>query len=108
MQLTALAVLYSGFQFMVFVLAAGLFMFGWYMFFPYQLGMLAALDRDGRPMILANAVAGIGSGVGPFIVSLFLLDDFTPAYTIAAIFLFLAVSISTIIVFISKHDLKAE
>ncbi len=106
MQFTALAILYSGFQFTVFVLAAGLFMFGWYMFFPYQLGMLAALDRDGRPMILANAVAGIGSGLGPFIVSLYLVDNFLPTYKIAAIFLLLALSITVIIVLLSKKELK--
>lgn len=105
-QFAALAILYSGFQFTVFMLAAGLFMFGWYMFFPYQLGVLAALDRDGRPMILANAVAGIGSGVGPLVVSLYLVDDFLPAYTIAAGFLFLALLLTAGLILVSKGDLK--
>jgi MFS family permease len=107
-QFIALGVLYSGFDFTVFMLSAGLFMFGWYMFFPYQLGLLAALDRDGRPMILANAVAGIGSGLGPLILAFFLLDDYLPAYTISATFLFLALSVSASLVLISKNDLKTE
>ncbi len=106
MQITALAILYTGFQFTVFVLAAGLFMFGWYMYFPYQLGMLAALDRDGRPMILANAVAGIGSSMGAPIVAYFLADSFLPAYTITATFLVLSLLLTAMLVLISKRDLK--
>ncbi|NKB36829.1 MAG: MFS transporter [Gammaproteobacteria bacterium] len=105
-QFTALYILFSGFDFTVYTLAAGLFMFGWYMFFPYQLGMIAALDRDGRPMILANAVAGVGSGVGPLIVSFFLVGDFLPAYKIAALFLFLALSLAILVITISKADVK--
>jgi hypothetical protein len=77
------------------------------MFFPYQLGMIAALDRDGRPMILANAVAGVGSGVGPLIVSFFLVGDFLPAYKIAALFLFFALSLAVLVITISKKDVKA-
>jgi predicted MFS family arabinose efflux permease len=106
-QLAALAILYSGFQFTVFMLAAGLFMFGWYMFFPYLLGLLAAMDRDGRPMILANAVAGIGSGIGPLILSFYLVDDFLPAYTFTAIFLILALTLNILIILISKSELKS-
>ncbi len=108
LQFVSLVILYSGFDFTVFMLSAGLFMFGWYMFFPYQLGLLAALDRDGRPMILANAVAGIGSGIGPLILAFFLLESYLPAYTISGTFLFLALSVTAIIVIISKNDLKTE
>ena len=108
MQFAALLILHSGFQFTMFMFAGGLFMFGWYMTFPYQLGMLAALDRDGRPMILANAVAGIGAGIGPYIVSVFLDGDFLPAYKIAGSFLFLALFGTAMIVLISKNDLKTE
>jgi len=107
-QLAALAILYSGFGFVVFMLAAGLFMFGWYMFFPYQLGMLAAIDRDGRPMILANAVAGIGSSAGPFILSFFLFGGYLPVYTLTTLFLVLALSLTAVIVLVSKNDLKTE
>ncbi len=107
MMIAALLILYSGFQFVVFTLAAGLFMFGWYMFFPYQLGMLAALDRDGRPMILANAVAGIGSGIGPLILSFYLADNFLPAYTITGMFLLFALIIAVLIVLLSKNEVKA-
>lgn len=107
-QLAALAILYSGFQFMVFTIAAGLFMFGWYMYFPYQLGMMAALDRDGRPMILANAVAGIGSGLGPLILSFYIVDNFLPAYTITAMFLLFSLSITVLLVAMSKNELKED
>ena len=107
-QFTALYILFSGFDFTVYMLAAGLFMFGWYMFFPYQLGTLAALDRDGRPMILANAVAGLGSGVGPLIVSMFLVDDFLPAYRTAGLFLGLAIVLAVLVILISQKDLKAN
>jgi predicted MFS family arabinose efflux permease len=108
LQFTAVYLLFSGFNFVIYTFAAGMYMFGWYMFFPYQLGMIAALDRDGRAMVLANMVAGVGSGVGPFIVSLFLLTegDYTPAYKIAVTFLFLALVITSLIISISKNDLK--
>jgi MFS family permease len=106
-QLAALAILYSGFQFTAFALAAGLFMFGWYMFFPCQLGLLAALDRDGRPMILANAVSGIGVGLGPLILSFYLVDDFLPAYTITGMFLLSTLAITVLLVLISKKEFKA-
>jgi predicted MFS family arabinose efflux permease len=105
----ALGLLYSGdLQFTMFVVGAGLFMFGWYMFFPYQLGMLAALDRDGRPLLLANAVAGIGSSLGPSIVALFIGASFLPVYTISAGFLMLALATTVLIVLISKNEIKAE
>ena len=103
----ALALLFSGFDFMLFVLAAGMYMFGWYMYFPYQLGTLAALDRDGRPMILANAVAGVGSGVGPFIVSLFLSGNYTPAYVITATVLGLSVTMTLAIIVLGREDMKS-
>lgn len=106
LQLTALVILYAGIQFTVFTLAAGLFMFGWYMYFPYQLGMMAALDRDGRPMILANAVAGIGSSIGPLILSFYLVDNFLPTYTITGAFLILALSLSVVIILVSKNEVK--
>lgn len=107
MQFLALWVLYSGFGFLVFTLAAGLFMFGWYMFFPYQLGMLAALDRDGRPMILANAIGGIGAAIGPYVVSVFLNGDFVPAYVIGVAFLFLALFGTAMIEILSKKEQKS-
>lgn len=102
----ALALLFSGFDFMVFVLAAGMYMFGWYMYFPYQLGTLAALDRDGRPMILANAVAGVGSGAGPFIVSLFLSGNYTPAYVITATVLSVSVAMTLVVIMLGREDMK--
>ena len=107
-QFIGLALLYSGFQFVMFVVAAGLFMFGWYMFYPYQLGLLAALDKDGRPMILSNAIAGIGSGLGPLIVSMYLGDNFLPAYIIAASFLFVAIFITVLLLIVAKKELATS
>jgi predicted MFS family arabinose efflux permease len=104
----ALGILYSGFEFLLFVVGAGMFMFGWYMFFPYQLGMLAALDRDGRPLLLANAVAGIGSSLGPSIVALYIGASFLPVYTISAGFLLLSLATTVMIVLTSKNVVKAE
>ncbi|MCR4308088.1 MAG: hypothetical protein NUV80_06025 [Candidatus Berkelbacteria bacterium] len=108
MQLAALTILYSGFQFFLFTLATGLFLFGWYMFFPYQLGLLAALDRDGKPMILANAVSGIGVGIGPLILSFYLGDNFLPAYTITGMFLLFALSITVLLILVGKNEIKTE
>ena len=90
-QLLALAMLYGEFTYMVFVGAAALFSLGWYLYVPYQFGLLAALDRDGRPMVLLNAVAGLGSGVGPAIVAVLLTDGFAPVFQITALFLALSV-----------------
>ncbi len=50
-----------------FVAAAGLFSFGWYVLYPFQLSALAEADRDGRPMLASAALTGIGLGLGPAI-----------------------------------------
>jgi predicted MFS family arabinose efflux permease len=55
-------------EFVFFVMAATLFSFGWFLIYPYQLGVLAALDRDGRPAIASAAVTGAGLGIGPALV----------------------------------------
>lgn len=90
-QLIALAMLYGEFTYMVFVGAAALFSLGWYMYVPYQFGLLAAFDRDGRPMVLLNAVAGLGSGLGPALVAGLLTDGYRPVFQITALFLALSV-----------------
>ena len=49
----------------LFVIATALFSFGWYMIYPFQLGALGQVDRDGRPMLAAAALTGAGLGLGP-------------------------------------------
>ena len=92
LQLAALLILYQGFSYYFFIIAAALFCFGWYMYIPYQFALLATFDRDGRPMLLLNAVAGFGSGLGPAIVAFILVDGFSRAYVICALFLALALA----------------
>nr|WP_047168013.1 MFS transporter [Sphingomonas sp. Y57] len=52
-------------SFGVFVLATAMFSFGWYVIYPFQLGALGQVDRDGRPMLAAAALTGAGLGLGP-------------------------------------------
>lgn len=106
-QLAALALLLSGFGFAAFVLAACLFCFGWYMLFPYQLGLLAAVDRDGRPMLLSNALAGLGSGLGPLFVANFPGEGFIPAYVICIVFLSLSLAIMVAVVLLGRRQMQA-
>lgn len=51
-----------------FALGAALFSFGWFLLYPYQLAVLATLDRDGRPMIASAALTGLGLAIGPTLV----------------------------------------
>lgn len=55
-----------------YVISAALFSFGWYALNPYQLGVLAALDRDGRPTVASAVVAGAGFGIGPAVAAAFI------------------------------------
>jgi len=48
-----------------FVIATALFSLGWYVIYPFQLGALGQVDRDGRPMLAAAALTGAGLGIGP-------------------------------------------
>lgn len=52
-------------SFAFFVLATAMFSFGWYVIYPFQLGALGQVDRDGRPMLAAAALTGAGLGIGP-------------------------------------------
>ncbi|KQX19510.1 MULTISPECIES: MFS transporter [unclassified Sphingomonas] len=52
-------------SFAAFVLATAMFSFGWYVIYPFQLGALGQVDRDGRPMLAAAALTGAGLGLGP-------------------------------------------
>ena len=90
-QLIGLLLLSQGFNYLLFSIATVLFCFGWYMYVPYQFALLAEFDRDGRPMLLLNAVAGLGSGLGPAIAAYTLAGGYSLLYILCA--LFLAVSL---------------
>lgn len=83
--LVALYLLMHAGTFGTYVLAAGGFCFGWYMLAPYQLSVLAALDRDGRPSVGSAALTGLGLGIGPAIVSVFANSGLTAAYVVGAV-----------------------
>jgi len=52
-------------SFAAFAFATAMFSFGWYVIYPFQLGALGQVDRDGRPMLAAAALTGAGLGLGP-------------------------------------------
>ena len=87
LQLVALLLLFQGFDYLRFSIATILFGFGWYMYAPYQFALLAEFDRDGRPMLLLNAVAGLGSGLGPAIAAFTLAGGYSLLYILCAVFL---------------------
>ena len=92
LQLVALLLLYQGPDYLMFCFAAALFGFGWYMYVPYQFALMAGFDRDGRPMLLLNAVAGLGSGLGPAIAAYMLADGYSLLYILCALFLALSLA----------------
>ncbi len=103
LQLIAVAMLYQGFGNLAFIAAVSLFCVGWYVYVPYQFGLLAAVDRDGRPLMLLNAVAGLGSGLGPAIAAGLLNDGFGIVYLLCVGFL-LAAAFTHIAVLVSGHE----
>lgn len=48
----------------MFFVGTSAFYFGWYAAAPCFLALLAAIDRDGRPMLASMALVGIGFGLG--------------------------------------------
>lgn len=92
MQLLAVGILYLGFTHFMFAIAAAFFCFGWYLYIPYQLGLLAEIDHDGKPMMLVNAVAGLGLALGPAIAANILTDGFVKVYLICMLFLSLSIA----------------
>ena len=107
LQLLALLLLYRSSDFVMFSSAAALFGFGWYMYVPYQFALLAAFDRDGRPMLLLNAVAGLGSGLGPAIAASLLAGDYTPLYVLCALFLALSLLWHLIAIGLDRRHTKS-
>lgn len=67
----------------IYILAAASFSFGWFLLYPYQLGTLAFIDKDGRPMMVSAALTGIGLGIGPALVARFIDRGLGVSYVIA-------------------------
>lgn len=65
--------------------AAFAFMFGWYFYHPYQIGVLASVDSDGRPAMASAALIGVGLGLGPSLVKVFGGDGFSGVYLVSTI-----------------------
>lgn len=106
-QLVAVAMLYRGFGNVEYIAAVSLFCFGWYIYVPYQFGLLAAVDRDGRPLMLLNAVAGFGAGLGPAIAASLLTDGFGIVYLLCIAFLVAAIFIHMVVLVAGRRQLKA-
>jgi hypothetical protein len=64
--LLPIAMLYLGFEsFVVYVVAAASFTFGWSYGFPYMQAIQADLDPSGRLVAIAMIPQGLGSAIGP-------------------------------------------
>ena len=107
LQLVAVAMLYRGFGNVGFIVAALLFCVGWYAYVPYQFGLLAAIDRDGRPLMLLNALAGLGSGLGPAIVAGLLTDGFGVVYLLCVAFFVVAIVSHILVLVLGQQQLRA-
>lgn len=107
LQLVAVAMLYRGFGNVGFIAAVSLFCVGWYIYVPYQFGLLAAVDRDGRPLMLLNAVAGLGAGLGPAIAASWLTDGFGIVYLLCIAFLLAAIFSHMVVLVAGRRQLKA-
>ena len=105
LQLVALLLLYQGPDYLVFSFAAALYCFGWYMYVPYQFALLAAFDRDGRPMLLLNAVAGLGSGLGPAVAAYLLAGGYSVLYVLCALLLALSLAWHLAAIVLGKRHL---
>lgn len=70
--LCGLILMRAGTDLTMYTLAAGLFSFGWYVLNPYQMGILAAIDRDGRALLAVTLAGSGGIAVGPVIAGMFI------------------------------------
>ncbi|MCC7411442.1 MAG: hypothetical protein IT495_07415 [Gammaproteobacteria bacterium] len=69
---------------LAFMLAAGLFQFFWLFAVPYQLGIIASVDRGGRLFVLALAFQAAGVSVGPALAGLLVTgESYAPARLLA-------------------------
>jgi predicted MFS family arabinose efflux permease len=71
----ALVLLLDGTGWSRFLLAAALFNFAWNATFPYQMGVLAALDRDGSVAVLSLLMQVGGLALGPMLGSMLHPDE---------------------------------
>jgi hypothetical protein len=81
----AMAMLISGSGFTRFLVAGALFNFAWNYTFPYQMGVLAQLDRTGAVAILSLLVQLGGLAAGPLLASLLHPEEGYGAILIACI-----------------------
>ncbi|WP_170234870.1 MFS transporter [Croceicoccus sediminis] len=82
--LTGAVIVYSAANALTgFVIATVMFSTGWYVLYPLQLGALADVDRDGRPMLSAGALTGAGLGIGPGL-TVMVADGLSGIYIISA------------------------
>ena len=83
--IAAALMLLDGSGFLKYALAACLFNFAWNYTFPYQMGVLAAFDRDGSVAVVSLVVQLSGLALGPALASLLLLDGDYKAILLACI-----------------------
>lgn len=90
-------------SFITFTVAAMVFVFGWYVYNPYQMGVLASIDRDGRPAMASAALTGFGLGLGPALVQLYDGEGFVGVYVVSAISFSLAIVILAMVIVASRN-----
>lgn len=89
--------------------SAGAFIFGWYLIYPYQLGVLSVVDRGGRATVLGAALTGIGLGLGPAIVAPFTTQGLMAAYAVAGVGVVAAIVLMLAVVpFMSEYEQAAS
>jgi len=84
-----------------FAAAAFAFMFGWYFYHPYQIGVLASVDSDGRPTMASAALIGVGLGLGPSLVKIFGGEGFSGVYLVSTICFVVGVVALISVIFLS-------
>jgi predicted MFS family arabinose efflux permease len=67
-QLTVLAVLKGELTLGFFALLATVYYFSWNLTIPYQFGLLAEFDRDGRAIVFCSFLVSAGLSIGPALV----------------------------------------
>lgn len=86
-----------------FVIAAATFTFGWYLFHPYQVGVLAAVDVDGRATMASAALTGLGLGLGPVLVSRFVETNMSVVYLVSGAGFLLAALMIMVVVLLTPR-----
>ena len=84
-----------------FVVAAATFTFGWYLFHPYQVSVLAAVDVDGRATMASAALTGLGLGLGPVLVSRFVESNMSIVYLVSGAGFLIAASMIMVVILLT-------